>query len=222
MLALGVTPRPARPNPTLDRMSDPVNVGLAAGELGVYRRKRRDRWTGGELVGWEGLIGRVVPGALLRGSADRREGARHLDVGRHARPHHRVYRRACTRLMTELRTRHGLQPLDTPGYARRRKCKVNLDDLDWDRPNIRRESQRARGAAGNLQLDETIVMGMVEARPGLAPNDPVVPVAQWLRAETEHQSLALVGHMPFLGRLASLLVAGHEQAQVVGFQMGAW
>ncbi len=97
---------------------------------------------------------------------------------------------------------------------------MNLDDLDWDRPNIRRESQQARGAAGNLQLDETIVMGMVEARPGLAPNDPVVPVAQWLRAETEHQSLALVGHMPFLGRLASLLVVGDEQAQVVGFHMG--
>ena len=32
----------------------------------------------------------------------------------------------------------------------------------------------------------------VEARPGLAPNDPVVPVAQWLRAETEHQSLAVL------------------------------
>ena len=60
----------------------------------------------------------------------------------------------------------------------------------------------------------------VEARPGLAPNDPVVPVAQWLRAETEHQSLALVGHMPFLGRLASLLVVGDERAHVVGFQMG--
>jgi hypothetical protein len=59
-----------------------------------------------------------------------REGARRLDVGRHARPRHRVYRRACTRLMTELRTRHGLQPLGTPGYARRPKCKVNLDDLD--------------------------------------------------------------------------------------------
>ena len=33
-------------------------------------------------------------------------------------------------------------------------------------------------------------------------------------------SFALVGHMPFLGRLASLLVVGDEQAQVVGFQMG--
>src|SRR6476620_7001129 len=47
---------------------------LAADERGVYWRKRRDRWTGGELVGWEGLIGRTVPGALLRGSTDRRDG----------------------------------------------------------------------------------------------------------------------------------------------------
>jgi hypothetical protein len=60
--------------------------------------------------------------------------------------------------MTELRTRHGLQPLDTPGYARRRKCKVNLDDLDWDRPDILRESQQARGVPRNLQLDETIAL----------------------------------------------------------------
>ena len=44
--------------------------------------------------------------------------------------------------------------------------------------------------------------------------------AQWLRAETGQRSVALVGHMPFLGRLASLLVVGDEQAQVVGFHMG--
>ena len=30
--------------------------------------------------------------------------------------------------MTELRTRHGLQPLDTPGYARRRNCNVNASN----------------------------------------------------------------------------------------------
>src|SRR5258708_15938945 len=63
-----------------------------------------------------------------------------------------------------------------------------------------------------LLVREIGVEASVEARPGLAPNDPVGPVAQWLRAETEHQSLALVGHMPFLGRRASLLVVGGEQA----------
>ena len=108
---------------------------------------------------------------------------------------------------------------------------------DAGRAAVQRVAKRARTAdvrisgclhSGKLRAEQTAqllvreigVEPSVEARPGLAPNDPVVPVAQWLRAETEHQSLALVGHMPFLGRLASLLVVGDEQAQVVGFQMG--
>ena len=108
---------------------------------------------------------------------------------------------------------------------------------DAGRAAVQRVAKRARAAdirisgclhSGKLRAEQTAqllvreigVEPSVEARPGLAPNDPVVPVAQWLRAETEHQSLALVGHMPFLGRLASLLVVGDEQAQVVGFQMG--
>jgi len=44
----------------------------------------------------------------------------------------------------------------------------------------------------------------------------------WLRAASEHQALALAGHTPFLDRLASLLVAGDEDAQVVQFRMVAW
>ena len=108
---------------------------------------------------------------------------------------------------------------------------------DAGRAAVQRVAKRARAAdvrisgclhSGKLRAEQTAQLLVreiggepsVEARPGLAPNDPVVPVAQWLRAETEHQSLALVGHMPFLGRLASLLVVGDEQAQVVGFQMG--
>jgi len=108
---------------------------------------------------------------------------------------------------------------------------------DAGRAAVQRVAQRARAGdvrisgclhSGKLRAEQTAqllvaeigVEPSVEARPGLAPNDPVVPVAQWLRAETEHQSLALVGHMPFLGRLASLLVVGDEQAQVVGFQKG--
>ena len=108
---------------------------------------------------------------------------------------------------------------------------------DAGRAAVQRVAERARAAgvrisgclhSGKLRAEQTaqLLVGEIgvepsdEARPGLAPNDPVVPVAQWLQAQTEHQSLALVGHMPFLGGLASLLVAGDEQAQVVGFQMG--
>jgi hypothetical protein len=38
-----------------------------------------------------------------------------------------------------------LQPLDALGCFGRRNCNVNLDDLDWDRPDLGCEPQRARG-----------------------------------------------------------------------------
>jgi len=59
--------------------------------------------------------------------------------------------------------------------------------------------------------------GIVE-KEGLAPNDPVGPVAEELSAAKD--DVMIVGHMPFLGKLASLLVARDESAQAVAFQQG--
>ena len=57
----------------------------------------------------------------------------------------------------------------------------------------------------------------LEERPDLGPSDPVGPAAEWLLAEaaTTGGALAVVGHLPFLDRLASLLVVGDETAQVI-------
>jgi phosphohistidine phosphatase len=67
-------------------------------------------------------------------------------------------------------------------------------------------------------------------RRGLSPDDDVRPVADSLASG--HQTLMIVGHLPFLGRLASHLVVGDadrpvvqfEEAAVVGlqFQEGHW
>jgi phosphohistidine phosphatase len=51
---------------------------------------------------------------------------------------------------------------------------------------------------------------------GLKPNDDVRPMAEALRAE--HGPVMLVGHLPFLGHLASLLVAGNPEGGVVRFR----
>jgi phosphohistidine phosphatase len=108
---------------------------------------------------------------------------------------------------------------------------------DAGRAAVRRVAARARAAgvqashcvhSGKLRAEQTARLlaseigaeASVEARPGLAPNDPVTPAAEWLREVTEDQALALVGHLPFLDRLASLLVAGDEEVQVVRFRMG--
>jgi phosphohistidine phosphatase len=108
---------------------------------------------------------------------------------------------------------------------------------DAGRAAVRRVAARAHAAgvrishcvhSGKLRAEQTARLlvseagaeASVEARPGLAPNDAVAPAAEWLRGLTEHEALALVGHLPFLDKLASLLVAGDEEVQVVRFRMG--
>ncbi|HXE71888.1 MAG TPA: phosphohistidine phosphatase SixA [Candidatus Nitrosotenuis sp.] len=60
-------------------------------------------------------------------------------------------------------------------------------------------------------------------REGLGPNDPVEPVAEWLWQQGQHGvgALALVGHLPFLDRLTSLLVTGRPDLSLVAFRYGA-
>lgn len=53
---------------------------------------------------------------------------------------------------------------------------------------------------------------------GLAPKDDVEPVAKALKGET--RSLMLVGHLPFLDRLTSLLVVGKPDRSIVRFRNG--
>jgi phosphohistidine phosphatase len=60
----------------------------------------------------------------------------------------------------------------------------------------------------------------VRAQKGLDPLDDVQPTRRWLEEQVEEglRSVAIVGHLPFLDKLASLLVAGNEAAGVVAFQ----
>lgn len=53
---------------------------------------------------------------------------------------------------------------------------------------------------------------------GLGPRDDVGPVAELLKRET--QPLILAGHLPFMDRLAGLLVAGDSQRSIIRFQQG--
>jgi len=79
--------------------------------------------------------------------------------------------------------------------------------------------------SGKLRAEQTarILAGAVgaevESRPGLNPSDPVQPVAAWLlhQADGTGGAIAVVGHLPFLERLASVLVAGDADAHVIRF-----
>jgi phosphohistidine phosphatase len=58
----------------------------------------------------------------------------------------------------------------------------------------------------------------VVALPGLAPKDDVRPVVELLNRETN--PLMLVGHRPFMDRLAGLLVAGDVRHTLLHFRKG--
>jgi phosphohistidine phosphatase len=106
---------------------------------------------------------------------------------------------------------------------------------DEGRAAVERVAARAAAAgtrierclhSGKLRAEQTAqvladaVGGRADAREGLAPNDPVAAVARWLRQLGDDQAIALVGHLPSLDRLASLLIADDENAQAIRFQMG--
>jgi phosphohistidine phosphatase len=77
-----------------------------------------------------------------------------------------------------------------------------------------RAQQTAEILGGSLKISE------VEAQTGLDPMDPVEPIVRWLSEQAERglKSIAVVGHLPFLDKLASILVTGNESAGVVAFQ----
>ena len=60
--------------------------------------------------------------------------------------------------------------------------------------------------------------GAVMQHDGLAPKDAVEPIKQEL--EQASSNVMVVGHLPFLGRLAALLLTGNANKEVVAFQFG--
>jgi phosphohistidine phosphatase len=83
-----------------------------------------------------------------------------------------------------------------------------------------RHSGKTRADQTATILGETLAPpGGVVTVSGLAPTDDVQPIAEAL--EREAQPVMLVGHLPFLGRLAGLLVNGKPDLPVVQFRNAA-
>ena len=77
-----------------------------------------------------------------------------------------------------------------------------------------RAEQTAALLAGCLGTDRP-----AEPRGGLNPNDPVAPLAA--EAAAWRDDTMLVGHLPFMARLAGLLVTGGDSPDLVLFTPGS-
>jgi phosphohistidine phosphatase len=82
-------------------------------------------------------------------------------------------------------------------------------------------SDKLRAVQTAVELGRCLGCGDVSAEPGLHPGDPVEPAAErWADPKAEG-SVILVGHLPFVERLASQLVTGNPSAKVISFRNGA-
>jgi phosphohistidine phosphatase len=53
---------------------------------------------------------------------------------------------------------------------------------------------------------------------GLSPLDDPTPIAEQIKSFKE--DLMIVGHLPFLSRLTSLLICGNQETEMIEFRMG--
>jgi phosphohistidine phosphatase len=77
-----------------------------------------------------------------------------------------------------------------------------------------RAEQTAIMLAEGMRLDTT-----VEAIAGVAPNDSVDEFARTL--VSQNQDTMVVGHLPFMARLAALLLAGDAEQDLVAYRPGS-
>ena len=86
------------------------------------------------------------------------------------------------------------------------------------KPDEIRHSGKLRASQTATIMAEYLSCARIGSAAGLAPNDDVRPLAQELN-QCCH-SLMIVGHLPFLSRLASYLLFGDTEHTPVRFQMG--
>ena len=80
-------------------------------------------------------------------------------------------------------------------------------------------SGKKRAAQTAEILAEVVKVKKAEtAREGLSPNDDVKVIRE--KIVSLQQDIMLVGHLPFLSKLASLLLAGSESVNTVAFRQG--
>lgn len=108
--------------------------------------------------------------------------------------------------------------LSDRGIADARKMAAFLKPLAisvravWHSGKARAEATATHLAEG-VEADEGVVQ-----HSGLKPNDSVEPIRDEL--EKMDKDVMIVGHLPFVNRLVSLLAAGSDSADIAAYQPG--
>jgi len=79
------------------------------------------------------------------------------------------------------------------------------------------EKLRAKQTAQIMKMDLAPNVEL-EEHSYLSPNDPIEEAT--VRIEAEDEDLMIVSHLPFLNKLASFLLTGHEDQVLISFEAG--
>ena len=111
------------------------------------------------------------------------------------------------------------RPLSEQGRADIRKVALFIKPLEISVEHIWHSGKLRAAQTAEILAESVSVTKDCSEHKNLGPNDDITIIADELDAyDTD---LMLVGHLPFLAYLTSLLVAGKETANVAAFAAGA-
>jgi len=109
-------------------------------------------------------------------------------------------------------------PLSDKGREEVEKIAAFLKKIRFNTSAILHSDKlRAIQTAQILHAKIKASQGMVE-KTNLAPNDPIEPL--WYKMMKTQNDLMIVGHLPFLSRLASRLLSGKSEQNLIAFKQG--
>ncbi len=108
--------------------------------------------------------------------------------------------------------------LSDQGKLEAQRVAAFLKPLEIRVENIRHSSKKRAAQTADILGTSVISNEGIFERAGISPMDPVTEIKNEL--ESSRQDLMLVGHLPFMGRLVSALVAGSDSADLVDFLPG--
>jgi phosphohistidine phosphatase len=110
------------------------------------------------------------------------------------------------------------RPLTEEGYSEIQKVAAFIKPLNLCVDHLWHSGKKRAAQTAEVLAEVIRISKTQTAHEGLGPTDDVTALKDELVSATE--DIMVVGHLPFLSKLTSLLLAGSESANMVAFKNG--
>ncbi len=110
------------------------------------------------------------------------------------------------------------RPLTEDGQWDMQKISDFIESLDLSVGYLWHSGKTRAQQTAEILAEVVEVAEEMSAHDGLSPNDDVTPIKDEIISK--NQDIMIVGHLPFVSKLASLLLTGSESSGTVTFRQG--